>query len=158
MLHGFRSFVLRGNVVDLAVGIVIGAAFTTVVNGFVKAFLTPPRVGLATGATGDFSRKTFVIGETVFPYGNFINATISFLLIACALYFLVVLPVNKLHERFAPHHDVQADKRDCPACLNPVPAQAYRCGHCTSDLTSPRGAPDGDIPPQAGPPAGTGRR
>ncbi|GHB31763.1 large-conductance mechanosensitive channel [Streptomyces chryseus] len=147
LLQGFRSFVLRGNVVDLAVGIVVGAAFTTVVNGFVKAFLTP-LVGLATGATGDFSRKTFTIGQTVFPYGNFINAMISFLLIACALYFLVVLPVNKLHERFAPHHDVQADKRDCPACLNPVPAQAYRCGHCTSELTSPSGAPDSTtLPP-----------
>ncbi|MEU9984058.1 large conductance mechanosensitive channel protein MscL [Streptomyces sp. NPDC050856] len=133
MLEGFRSFILRGNVVDLAVGIVIGAAFTAVVNGFVKAFLTP-FVGLAAGATGDFSRKTFTIGRTIFPYGGFINATISFLLIASALYFLVVLPVNKLHERFAPHHDVQADKRDCPACLNPVPARATRCGHCTGEL------------------------
>ncbi|GAA2941851.1 large conductance mechanosensitive channel protein MscL [Streptomyces enissocaesilis] len=147
LLQGFRSFILRGNVVDLAVGIVVGAAFTTVVNGFVKAFLTPV-VGLATGAAGDFSRKTFTIGHTIFPYGNFINAMISFLLIACVLYFLVVLPVNKVHERFAPHHDVQADKRDCPACLNPVPARARRCGHCTGELVPLADAAEsGAVPP-----------
>ncbi|MDO0924314.1 large conductance mechanosensitive channel protein MscL [Streptomyces sp. TG1A-8] len=133
LLKGFRSFVLRGNVVDLAVGIVIGAAFTAVVNGFVRAFLTPV-VGLAAGMTGEFNRKTFTVGRTVFPYGAFVDAVVSFLLVSCALYFLVVLPVNKLHERFAPHQDVQADKRDCPACLNPVPVRARRCGHCTSEL------------------------
>ncbi|MEU0336641.1 large conductance mechanosensitive channel protein MscL [Streptomyces sp. NPDC006193] len=145
MLGGFRSFILRGNVVDLAVGIVIGAAFTAVVNGFVKAFLTPV-VGLATGVTGDFSRKTFTAGRTTFPYGQFVNAAISFLLIASALYFLVVLPINRLHERFAPHSDVQAEQRDCPACLNVVPARASRCGHCTSELTPLTGADDRGAP------------
>ncbi|MDX3114525.1 MscL family protein [Streptomyces scabiei] len=80
---GFRSFILCGNVVDLAVGIVIGAAFTATVNGFVSAFLTP-LVGLATGATGDMSRKTFTVGAIEFPYGAFVNATISFLLLASA--------------------------------------------------------------------------
>ncbi|MEU7552821.1 large conductance mechanosensitive channel protein MscL [Streptomyces sp. NPDC044571] len=132
-LSGFRSFILRGNVVDLAVGIVIGAAFTAVVNGFVKAFLTP-LVGLAAGAAGDFTDRTFTLGKTVFPYGSFINAAISFALVASALYFLVVAPMNKLHERFAPHQDVQADKRDCPACLSPVPARARRCAFCTEEL------------------------
>ncbi|MBK3632755.1 large conductance mechanosensitive channel protein MscL [Streptomyces asoensis] len=143
MLGGFRSFILRGNVVDLAVGIVIGAAFTAVVNGFVKAFLTPV-VGFATGATGDYSRRTFTVGGTVFPYGSFVNSVISFLLIACVLYFLVVLPINKLHERFAPHQDVQADKRDCPECLSPVPARARRCGFCTSELTPLPAAADAE--------------
>ncbi|MEU6366530.1 large conductance mechanosensitive channel protein MscL [Streptomyces sp. NPDC046931] len=140
-MKGFRSFILRGNVVDLAVGIVIGAAFTAVVNGFVGAFLTP-LVGLATGATGDMSRKTFTVGAIKFPYGAFVNAAISFLLIAGALYFLVVLPINKLHERLAPHHDVQAPKRDCPECLSPVPAQARRCASCTVPLPA--------VPAQAG--------
>ncbi|MFI5971952.1 large conductance mechanosensitive channel protein MscL [Streptomyces sp. NPDC051452] len=143
MLGGFRSFVLRGNVVDLAVGIVIGAAFTAVVSGFVKAFLTPI-VGLAAGATGDFSHKAFTVGGTSFPYGGFIDATISFLLVSCAVYFLVVLPINKLHQRFAPHQDVQADKRDCPQCLNPVPARARRCGFCTSGLEPVDGTAPGD--------------
>ncbi|MER7484272.1 large conductance mechanosensitive channel protein MscL [Streptomyces sp. NPDC126510] len=140
-MKGFRNFILRGNVVDLAVGIVIGAAFTAVVNGFVSAFLTP-LVGLATGATGDMSHKTFTLGATEFPYGAFINAAISFLLLASALYFLVVLPINKLHERLAPHHDVQAPKRDCPECLSPVPAQARRCASCTVSLPA--------VPAQAG--------
>ncbi|MGA5638348.1 large conductance mechanosensitive channel protein MscL [Streptomyces cinereoruber] len=132
-MKGFRSFILRGNVVDLAVGIVIGAAFTAVVNGFVSAFLTP-LVGLAAGATGDMNRKTFTVGATQFPYGAFINAVISFVLLASALYFLVVLPINKLHERLAPHQDVQAPKRDCPECLSPVPARARRCAACTAPL------------------------
>ncbi|MEU3290314.1 large conductance mechanosensitive channel protein MscL [Streptomyces longwoodensis] len=140
-MKGFRSFILRGNVVDLAVGIVIGAAFTAVVNGFVSAFLTP-LVGLATGATGDMARKTFTVGSTKFPYGAFINAAISFLLLAAALYFLVVLPINKLHERLAPHHDVQAPKRDCPECLSPVPTEARRCASCTVALPA--------VPAQAG--------
>ncbi|WP_432020930.1 large conductance mechanosensitive channel protein MscL [Streptomyces sp. 1222.5] len=122
-MKSFRSFILRGNVVDLVVGIVIGAAFTAVVNGFVSAFLTPI-VGLATGATSDMSRKTFTVGATKFSYGAFVNATISFLLLASALYFLVVLPINKLHERLAPHQDVQAPKRDCPECLSPAPSPA----------------------------------
>ncbi|WP_420716434.1 large conductance mechanosensitive channel protein MscL [Streptomyces sp. H27-H1] len=139
-MGGFRSFILRGNVVDLAVGIVIGAAFTGVVNGFVKGFLTPV-VGLATGAVGDFTAKSFTLGGTDFPYGSFINAAISFVLVAAALYFLVVAPMNKLHERFAPHQDVQAAKRDCPACLSAVPAAARRCAFCTTDLT-PVAAPD----------------
>ncbi|MEU7068280.1 large conductance mechanosensitive channel protein MscL [Streptomyces sp. NPDC046161] len=139
-LKGFRGFILRGNVVDLAVGIVIGAAFTAVVNGFVKAFLTP-LVGLAAGARGNFTTRTFKIAGTEFPYGAFIDAAISFTLIASALYFLVVLPVNKLHERFAPHQDVQADKRDCPACLSPVPVLARRCAHCTEELSPVSGAP-----------------
>ncbi|WP_030722997.1 large conductance mechanosensitive channel protein MscL [Streptomyces sp. NRRL F-2580] len=141
-MKGFRSFILRGNVVDLAVGIVIGAAFTAVVNGFVGAFLTP-LVGLATGVAGDMSHKAFTVGATQFPYGAFINAAISFLLLATALYFLVVLPINKLHERLAPHQDVQAPKRDCPECLSPVPAQARRCASCTvplPHLPAPAGA------------------
>ncbi|MFD3808668.1 large conductance mechanosensitive channel protein MscL [Streptomyces sp. NPDC058611] len=140
-MKGFRSFILRGNVVDLAVGIVIGAAFTAVVNGFVGAFLTP-LVGLATGVAGDMSRKAFTVGATQFPYGAFINAAISFLLLATALYFLVVLPINKLHQRLAPHQDVQAPKRDCPECLSPVPAHARRCASCTVPLPH--------VPAQAG--------
>ncbi|GGZ70862.1 large-conductance mechanosensitive channel [Streptomyces subrutilus] len=139
-LKGFRGFILRGNVVDLAVGIVIGAAFTAVVNGFVKAFLTP-LVGLAAGVRGNFTARTFKVGGTPFPYGAFVDAVISFALVAAALYFLVVLPVNKLHERFAPHQDVQADKKDCPACLSPVPVAARRCAHCTEELTPGPAAP-----------------
>lgn len=149
-LKGFRGFILRGNVVDLAVGIVIGAAFTAVVNGFVKAFLTP-LVGLAAGVRGNFTARTFKVAGTDFPYGGFIDAAISFTLVAAALYFLVVLPVNKLHERFAPHQDVQADKKDCPACLSPIPVRARRCAHCTEELAPGPEAPQ--YPHEAAAPA-----
>ena len=97
-MKGFRTFLLRGNVVDLAVGIVIGAAFTALVNGFVKAFLTPI-VGLVSGATGDFSKKSFRASDVTFPYGTFIDATISFVIVAAVIYFLVVLPYTTLRKR-----------------------------------------------------------
>ncbi|QKW17872.1 large conductance mechanosensitive channel protein MscL [Kitasatospora sp. NA04385] len=139
-MKGFRGFVLRGNVVDLAVGVVIGAAFSGVVTALVRAFLTP-LVGLATGAVGDFSRRTVSIHHVEFPYGGFIDAVITLLLTALVLYFVVVLPFNKLHERFAPHQDVQAPKRDCPECLSAIPARAIRCAFCTAEL-----APMPDLP------------
>ncbi|MFJ6212145.1 large conductance mechanosensitive channel protein MscL [Streptomyces sp. NPDC092296] len=130
-MKGFRSFLLRGNVVDLAVGIVIGAAFTAVVNGFVTAFLTP-LMGLATGTVGDYSKKTFSVAGTTFPFGAFLNAAISFLLISAVIYFLVVLPVSKLHARFLPQKDLAEPKVDCPECLSSIPAAATRCAFCTA--------------------------
>ncbi|GAA2751602.1 MULTISPECIES: large conductance mechanosensitive channel protein MscL [Kitasatospora] len=140
MFKGFRSFLLRGNVVDLAVGIVIGAAFTAVVTGFVTAFLTP-LIGVATGAVGDFSQKTFSIAGTTFPYGAFLNALISFVLVAAVIYFAVVVPVGKLQNRFHPVKDVPVAKNDCPECLSTVPAAATRCAHCTTELAGRPGFP-----------------
>ena len=131
-MKGFRTFLLRGNVVDLAVGIVVGAAFTALVNGFVKAFLTPI-VGLVSGATGDFSSKTFHASGVTFPYGVFINATISFVIIAAVIYFLVVLPMNRLQERIFPKA-AAAPMRECPECLTAVPAAAKRCSACTAEI------------------------
>jgi large conductance mechanosensitive channel len=129
-MKGFRAFLLRGNVVDLAVGIVIGAAFTGLVNGFVKAFLTPI-IGLISGATGDFSAKTFRASGVSFPYGVFIDALISFVIVAAVIYFLVVLPMNRMQERFFPKGSDTAPMRECPECLTPVPAAAKRCSACT---------------------------
>ncbi|MFI5533870.1 large conductance mechanosensitive channel protein MscL [Kitasatospora sp. NPDC051853] len=140
MFKGFRSFLLRGNVVDLAVGIVVGAAFTAVVTGFVTAFLTP-LIGVATGAVGDYSKRSFEVGGTSFPYGAFLNALISFVLIAAVIYFAVVLPVGKLQQRFEPVKDVPVPKADCPDCLSSVPAAAVRCAHCTSELAGRPGFP-----------------
>ncbi|MCL7424833.1 large conductance mechanosensitive channel protein MscL [Streptomyces sp. NPDC057806] len=140
MFNGFRSFLLRGNVVDLAVGIVIGAAFTAVVTGFVTAFLTP-LIGVATGAVGDFSKQTFTVGETAFPYGAFLNALISFILVAAVIYFAVVVPVGRLQARFNPVKDQPVAKSDCPDCLSTVPAAATRCAFCTSDLAGRPGFP-----------------
>jgi large conductance mechanosensitive channel len=128
-MKGFRSFLLRGNVVDLAVGIVIGAAFTAVVNGFVSAFLTPI-VGLISHTTGDYSKASFTVAHVVFPYGTLVSAVISFVLIAAVVYFCVVLPVNQLHRRFAPGKP-EAPTRECPECLSRIPAAARRCSFCT---------------------------
>jgi large conductance mechanosensitive channel len=131
-MKGFRAFLLRGNVVDLAVGIVVGAAFTGLVNGFVKAFLTPI-IGLVSGASGDFSAKTFKASGVSFPYGVFIDAVISFVIVAAVIYFLVVLPMNRMQERFFPKA-AGAPMRECPECLTAVPAAAKRCSACTAQI------------------------
>ncbi|MFJ9909740.1 large conductance mechanosensitive channel protein MscL [Streptomyces sp. NPDC101152] len=143
-MKGFRNFLVRGNVVDLAVGIVIGAAFTAVVNGFVRAFLTP-LVGLATGSVGDYSNRSFTVSRTAFPFGAFLNAVFSFVLTATVLYFLVVLPVTKLHDRFLSGQDVEAPKAECPECLSSIPAAARRCSFCTAEV-----AGRSDFPAQPG--------
>ena len=131
-MKGFRAFLLRGNVVDLAVGIVVGAAFTSLVNGFVKAFLSPV-VGVLTGASGSFSAKTFHASGVTFPYGVFIDATISFAIVASVIYFLVVLPMNRMQERFFPKATA-APMRECPECLTAIPAAAKRCSACTAPV------------------------
>ncbi|MQS15329.1 large conductance mechanosensitive channel protein MscL [Streptomyces kaniharaensis] len=133
MFKGFRSFLLRGNVVDLAVGIVIGAAFTAVVTGFVTAFLTP-LIGVATGVVGDFTQRTFDVAGTEFPYGVFVNALLGFVLITAVIYFAVVVPVGRLQERFESAKPAPAATVDCPECLSSIPAAATRCSFCTSEV------------------------
>ncbi len=129
-MSGFKKFLLRGNVVDLAVAVVIGTAFAAVITAFVSAFLTP-LVGLATGAGGDFSAKTFTVSGTTFPYGQFVQAMLSFVIIAAVLYFLVVRPVNALLERFKTEPDVPSATKACPECLSNIPREAARCAFCT---------------------------
>jgi large conductance mechanosensitive channel len=128
-VDGFRKFVLRGNVVDLAVAVVIGAAFGAVVTAFVAAFLTP-LVGLATGAVGDFTEATGEVGGVEFPYGRFLQALLSFVLIAAVVYFLVVQPVNRLMERFRTEPEVESAMKKCPECLSSIPQAARRCAYC----------------------------
>ncbi|MFJ7245990.1 large conductance mechanosensitive channel protein MscL [Kitasatospora sp. NPDC098652] len=132
MLKGFREFMMRGNVVDMAVGVVIGAAFTAVVTGFVSAFLTP-LVGVVVGAAGDFSSYTAEIGGVKFPYGQFLNVLIAFLMTAAVLYFCVVLPITKATERYLPKKPKPA-KRPCPECLTEIPEAARRCSACTAHV------------------------
>jgi large conductance mechanosensitive channel len=130
MLDGFKKFILRGNVVDMAVGVVIGAAFAAVVTGLTKAFLNP-LIKLAAGAE-KFSTLTFTIHKVEFPVDEFINAAIAFILIAAAVYFLVVLPINALMARM--HKDEPAaapTTKKCPECLSEIPIEAKRCSHCT---------------------------
>ncbi len=130
MFKGFRDFVLRGNVVDLAVGVVIGVAFGTVVTAFVKDLLTP--VIAAIVQKPDFSGFFFEVNGTKFLYGDFLNAIISFLLIALAVYYFVVLPVNALMKRFEKR--ALPDKKKCPECESDVPITARRCAFCTSQI------------------------
>jgi large conductance mechanosensitive channel len=136
MLDGFKKFILRGNVVDMAVGVVIGAAFAGVVGGLTSAFLNP-LIKLASGGGEKFSTLQFTIHGVTFPLDNFINACISFLLIAAAVYFFVVLPVNTLIARMH-RGEKPADPttKKCPECLSEIPLDAKRCMYCTQPVMS----------------------
>jgi large conductance mechanosensitive channel len=130
MFKGFREFIFRGNVVDLAVAVIIGAAFSNVVNAIVKDLITP-LIGLA-GGKPDFSYLKLVVNHTEFPVGDFVNAFISFLIMAAVIYFLVVLPMNKLMDRIKKGEKVDPDTKTCPECLSAIPAKSRRCMYCTT--------------------------
>jgi large conductance mechanosensitive channel len=129
MLDGFKKFILRGNVVDMAVGVVIGAAFGTLVSEFTKAFLAPV-IKLIAGQP-NYSNLNFTIHGTPFPIGDFITAGISFLLIAAAVYFFVVVPVNWLMAHMRTEVPAAPTTKKCPECLSEIPIEARRCSHCT---------------------------
>ncbi len=136
----FRAFLLRGNVVELAVAVVIGAAFGAVVTAFVTSIVMPIVVAIIGGDPG-FGLLAFSIGDTIVPYGDFLNALIAFVMIAAAVYFLVVVPVNALTARRQAVRDrmereTEADTRDCPECLSEIPAAARRCAFCTAQLAA----------------------
>jgi large conductance mechanosensitive channel len=133
-MDGFRKFILRGNVVDLAVGVVIGAAFTAVVNSLVKGLITP-LIGIF-GGMPDFSQWAFTINESRFAIGEFINAIVSFLIIAGVLYWLIILPVNRLMEMRKTTEPAGPKTRECPECLSKIPVAARRCAFCTTVLVS----------------------
>ena len=132
MLNGFKQFLLRGNVVDMAVGIVIGAAFGSVVTGFVKNLLTPLIAAIV--RQPDFSALAFTINGSKFLYGEFINALLSFLIIAAAVYFFVVVPVNALIARSRKEAQADPTTRKCAECLSEIPIGARRCAFCTSQV------------------------
>ena len=134
-MSGFRKFLLRGNVVDLAVAVVIGAAFGGVVQALVKSFITP-LIG-AFGGVPDFSELAFAINGSRFAIGEFINALLSFVIIAAVVYFFVVLPVNKLMERYKTDEPVGPKTRECSECLSKIPVAARRCAFCTSEQGVP---------------------
>jgi large conductance mechanosensitive channel len=133
MLSGFKQFILRGNVVDLAVGVVIGAAFGGVVTALTKDLLTP----LIAAVVGkpDFSAINFTLHGTPFPIGDFINAAVSFFLIASAVYFFVVTPINALMARVkkAPP-PADPTTKNCPECLSSIPIGARRCAYCAQPV------------------------
>ena len=133
MLKEFRDFVLRGNVVELAVAVVIGAAFGAVVASMVENLITP-LIG-AIGGEPDFGGLSFTINDSEFGYGAFINALLSFLIVAAVVFFLVVRPLNKLMEKLKPGKPVDNPTRSCPQCVSDIPVQATRCAFCTSEVT-----------------------
>jgi len=132
MLQGFKQFILKGNVVDLAVGVVVGVAFNSVVTALVKDIITPI-IG-AIGGQPDFSVINFTINNSRFLVGDFINAIFSFLIIATVIYFLVVLPMNKLNALTNKQKPVDPTTKKCPECLSIIPLNAKRCAFCTSNL------------------------
>ena len=133
MVKEFRDFILRGNVVDLAVAVVIGAAFGAVVTSLVENIITP--IVAAFGGQPDFSALDFTINDSVFRYGAFLNSLISFLIIAAVIFFLVVKPMNTLLARYRrPETAAEVTTGKCPECMSDVPLGARRCPFCTSAI------------------------
>lgn len=142
MFKEFRQFILRGNLVELAVAVVIGTAFGAVVTSFVKGLVTP--LIAAAGGQSDFSKLKFTINGSEFLYGQFLNALIALLIIAAVVFFLVIKPINALMARLQPSPPVDITTRACPECISDIPVTATRCGFCTSKVT-----PAGSEPPPA---------
>jgi large conductance mechanosensitive channel len=134
ILKEFRAFILRGNLVDLAVAVVIGTAFTAVVTALVRDLITP----LVAAIFGEplFDTLSFSINGSRFAYGDFLNAALTFLIIAAVVVFLVLKPVNLLMARLRTEPDVDTPTRGCPECLSQIPVAARRCAFCTSEVSS----------------------
>lgn len=132
MLKGFRDFLLRGNVVDLAIAVIIGSAFTAIVNSLVADILTP--LIAATVGKPDFSALVLELHGGKLTYGKFLNAAISFLLVGGAVYFGLVLPMNALMRRIHPQAPAAPTKKTCPECLSSIPLEAKRCSFCTQPV------------------------
>ena len=127
-MRGFKTFLLRGNVVDLAVGVVVGVAFGTVVTAFVKDLVTPLIAALF--GKPDFSSLTFTINNSKFSYGDFINAVVGFLIVAAVIYFFVVVPYTALVARSRKEPPADPTTKKCPECLSEIPIDARRCAFC----------------------------
>ena len=133
MVKEFKEFLLRGNLLDLAVAVVIGAAFTGVVNAFVSNLMTPLIKAVFGGKT-QFNSLTFTVNGSKITYGDFLDAVLSFVIVALVIFFLVIKPVNALMKRLGRTPD-EEPMRECPECRSKVPEAASRCAYCTSTLT-----------------------
>ncbi len=134
MLREFRAFILRGNLVDLAVAVVIGTAFTAVVNAFVKDIITP--LIAAIGGKTNFGNLAFTINDSRFAYGDFLNAALTFVMVAAVMFFLVIKPVNVLLDAMQTEPEVDSPTRPCPECLSQIPRAASRCAFCTTEVAA----------------------
>jgi large conductance mechanosensitive channel len=129
-MKGFRKFLFRGNLIDLAVAVVIGVAFNAVIQALIADLITP--LIAAIGGQPNFGKLSFTLNKSHFLYGSFINALLAFVIIAAVIYFIVVAPVSKIIARTS--RQEEATERECPECLNKVPIAARRCMYCTSPL------------------------
>jgi large conductance mechanosensitive channel len=134
VLKGFKEFLLRGNVVDLAVAVVIGAAFGAVVAAFVADIVTP--LIAAIGGKPNFGNLAFTINGSRFAYGDFLNAALTFLIVAAVMFFLVIKPVNLLLDQLRTEPEVESPTRSCPECLSQIPRAASRCAFCTTEVAA----------------------
>jgi large conductance mechanosensitive channel len=132
ILKEFRAFILRGNLVDLAVAVVIGTAFTAVVTALVRDIITP--LIAAIFGKPAFEALSFTINDSRFAYGDFLNALVTFLIVGAVVFFLVVKPVNVLMARLRTEPDIESPTRACPECLSQIPVDARRCAFCTSQV------------------------
>jgi large conductance mechanosensitive channel len=133
-MAGFKKFLLRGNVVDLAVAVIIGAAFGALVTAFTTDILTP--IIAAIGGQPNFAKLHFTVHHSMFLYGAFLNAVIAFVILATVVYFFVVLPVGKLLDRYKPAPDDPTPVTDCPHCMSSIPKAASVCAFCTRDVAA----------------------
>ena len=129
-MKGFRDFLSRGNVIDLAVAVVIGTAFTAVVTAVVADLITPLIAAIV--GKPSFASLKFTVNHSTFLYGAFLNALLTFLIVAAVVYYLIVAPMAKINARF--HKNVEATTRDCPECLSTIPLAATRCMYCTTQV------------------------
>jgi large conductance mechanosensitive channel len=134
MLKDFREFILRGNLIDLAVAVVVGTAFAAVITSLVEDLMTP-LIG-ALGGEPNFSALTFTINESRFRYGDFINALLAFLIVSAVLFFFVIKPVNALLSRLRTEPPVDQLTHKCPECLSEIPVEARRCAFCTAQVAA----------------------
>jgi large conductance mechanosensitive channel len=139
----FRAFILRGNVVDLAVAVVIGAAFSGIINSLVANLITP--LIAAIGGQPDFSNLTFTINGSVFRYGAFLNSLISFLIVAAVIFFLVVKPINALMARMGRGAEAKIPSHECPYCKSAIPVTATKCAYCASEVEPVPPPPDAPV-------------
>jgi large conductance mechanosensitive channel len=133
MLKGFRDFILRGNVVDLAVAVILGAAFNAIVASLVADVLNP--LIAATIGKPDFSGVIWHVGGGAVKVGNFLNATVAFIIVASVVYFVIVLPMNAISARMKKPEAVEPTTKSCPECLSDIPLAAKRCAHCAQPVS-----------------------
>jgi large conductance mechanosensitive channel len=134
MLREFRAFILRGNLVDLAVAVVIGTAFTAVVNAIVRDLITP--LIAAVGGKPDFGDLAFTINGSRFAYGDFLNAALTFVMVPAVVFFVVIKPVNVMMDALRTEPEVESPTQPCPECLSQIPRAASRCAFCTSEVAA----------------------